>query len=296
MDNKVSIGVLAYNEERNIGHLLNSLLNQKTEKVKIYEIIVVSSASTDDTDKIVKDFAMKYKKVKLLVQKSREGKASAINIFLKNAKTKIVVIESGDTIPRENCIENLCKPFLENEKIGFTGVRSIPTNDKNTFLGYIIHYWWWISNELPRFGEMVAFRKDLTSEISTKTAVDEAYIEAIISNKGYLKRQIPEAIIDNHGSETIKDMIKQRKRIYIGHKLLIKEKKYSVNSFNFPRIGLLTLKYIFKKERSIKGFFFLLGGAFIEVYSRIWGMYDLFIAKKNPYVWDIAKSTKNVRN
>jgi cellulose synthase/poly-beta-1,6-N-acetylglucosamine synthase-like glycosyltransferase len=296
MDNNVSIGVLVYNEEKNIAHLLESLLNQKTKQVNIKEIFVVSSASTDKTDEIVRDFEKKDKRVKLIAQEKREGKAAAINLFLKHSKSEITVIESGDTIPHEECIENLCKPFIENKRIGFTGVRSIPTNDKKTFLGYIIHYWWWVSNELPRFGEMVAFRKSLAPEISVKTAVDEAYIEAIVASKGFLTIQIPEAIVDNHGSETIKDMIKQRKRIYIGHKMLKKEKGYSVQSFNFSRIGILTMKYIFKKEKSIKGFFYLFGGALIEIYSRIKGLYDIHIAKKNPFVWDIARSTKLVRN
>lgn len=291
---KTSIGVLAYNEEKNISHLLDSLLHQKTKTVNILEIIVVSSASTDKTDEIVQNFSKKNKKVKLLIQKERKGKASAINLFLKKAKSDIVIIESGDTIPSKSCIENLCEAFLNDEKLGLTGVRSIPTNDKNSFLGYIIHYWWWIHNELPRFGEMIAFRKKLAPQISEKTAVDEAYIEALISNKGYNKKQIRTAIINNHGAETLKDLIKQRKRIYTGHKYLDRELSYKVQSFNFSRILKLTIKYLFK-EKSIKGFFYLFLGALIEIYSRLAGMIDLYIKKKNPYAWEISKSTKKVK-
>jgi len=291
--NKVSIGVFAYNEEKNITNILNALLKQKTSKIKIKEIIVVSSGSTDKTNKIVRDFSKRNKKIKFLVQKIRKGKASAINLFLKYAKENIVVIESGDTIPDENCIENLCAPFLKNDSLGLTGVRAIPTNDKNSFLGYLIHYWWWIHNELPRFGEMIAFRKKLVPRISDKTAVDEAYIEAIITNKDYKKQQISKAIVNNHGAESLKDLIKQRKRVYIGHVLLKKEQKYTVQSFNFSRILKLTIKYLLK-EKSIKGFFYLFAGALIEIYSRLVGMVDLYFKKKNPYIWDISKSTKHI--
>ncbi len=292
--NIVSIGVFVYNEEKNIMHLLNSLLNQKMNRIKIGEILVVSSGSTDNTNKIVDTFSRKNKKIKLIMQGKREGKASAINLFLKNAKNKIVVIESGDTIPDRNCIENICSPLFINKNMGLTGAQSIPTNDKDSFLGYIIHYWWWISNELPRFGEMIAFRKNLCPQISHTTAVDEAYIEAVISKKGYETKQISKAILKNHGPETIKDLIKQRKRVYIGHKHLEKEKNYSVISFNLYRILKLTILYI-KKERSILGLFYLFCGALLEAYARVKGAYEFYFKKKNPFIWEISKTTKQIK-
>jgi cellulose synthase/poly-beta-1,6-N-acetylglucosamine synthase-like glycosyltransferase len=291
MDNKVSIGVFVYNEEKNISNILTALSKQKTRKVKIDEILVVSSGSTDRTDEIISKFARKNRRIKLVAQKKREGKASAINLFLRKAKNDIVTIESGDTIPKEDCIENLCSPFLEDKNLGLTGARAIPTNDKNTYLGYIIHYWWWMHNELPRFGEMIAFRKHLAPQISDKTAVDEAYVEAIITNKGYGKRQIPSARINNHGAETLRDLIKQRKRVYIGHLLLQKEKSYSVQSFNSSRILGLTLKYL-RKEKSLKGAFYIFLGFLIEVYSRAKGFWEMKVQRKNPYIWQFSKNTK----
>jgi biofilm PGA synthesis N-glycosyltransferase PgaC len=291
---KISIGVFVYNEEKNIGYLLEALLKQKLEKIDINEIIVVSSECKDNTDNIVRGFSKKNKKVILLTQEKREGKASAINLFLKNAKNDIVVIESGDTIPKEDCIENLCTPFLENKKLGLTGVRCIPTNDKNTCLGYIIHYWWWMHNELPRFGEMIAFRKSFYPQINDKTAVDEADIEAAIVNKGYEKMQVPSAVANNHGAESFKDLIKQRKRVYIGHKLLMKDKGYTVQSFNFNRMGVLTVKYI-KQEKSLWGAGCIFVGGVIEVYSRMKGFYELKFKKSNPVIWEISKSTKQVK-
>jgi biofilm PGA synthesis N-glycosyltransferase PgaC len=294
MDNKVSIGVFVYNEEKNISNILTALSKQKTRKVKIDEILVVSSGSTDRTDEIISKFARKNRRIKLVAQKKREGKASAINLFLRKAKNDIVTIESGDTIPKEDCIENLCSPFLEDKNLGLTGARAIPTNDKNTYLGYIIHYWWWMHNELPRFGEMIAFRKHLAPQISDKTAVDEAYVEAIITNKGYGKRQIPSARINNHGAETLRDLIKQRKRVYIGHLLLQKEKSYSVQSFNSSRILGLTLKYL-RKEKSLKGAFYIFLGFLIEVYSRAKGFWEMKVQRKNPYIWQISKTTKKIK-
>ena len=122
----VSIGIIAYNEEKNIKKLIQSLLNQKLKNVKIKEIIVVSSGSTDKTNKIVKDF----KKVKLIIQKKRLGKASGINQFLKAAKSKILVLSSADIIPKKKTIEKLCFP-LKNKKIGICGSKPIPIKKNN---------------------------------------------------------------------------------------------------------------------------------------------------------------------
>jgi len=56
---KVSIGIMAYNEEANIGRLLARLLEQRTQKVKIEKILVVASGCTDRTEDIVRHWSQK---------------------------------------------------------------------------------------------------------------------------------------------------------------------------------------------------------------------------------------------
>jgi len=78
----ISIGIMAFNEEKNIGRLLKVLLSQELKKVKIEEIIVVSDGSTDKTDEIVRKFMKENKIVKLITRNKRMGKALAINRFI----------------------------------------------------------------------------------------------------------------------------------------------------------------------------------------------------------------------
>jgi len=54
---RCSVGVTAYNEEANIGRLLDALLNQHLHDVEISEIIVVASGCTDNTIPIVESIA-----------------------------------------------------------------------------------------------------------------------------------------------------------------------------------------------------------------------------------------------
>ena len=294
MDNRVSIGIFVYNEERNIFNILEALSKQKTRTIDIDEIIFVSSGSTDNTDKIIRDFSKKNKRIKLIRQKNREGKASAINLFLDKAKNDIVIIGSGDIIPKENCIEELCLPFLTDKNLGLTGAYVIPTNDKKNLLEGIIHYWWWMHNKLPRFGEMIAYRKNLVPRIPERTIADDAYTEEIITCHGCGKKLVNSAIVENHGAESLKDLIRQRRRIYIAYKRLGKKMNSSIKSFSILRVLLLTYEYCLYKK-SVKNIFYVIIGIFIEIYSRFLGMIDLCIKNKNPYIWDVIESTKKIK-
>src|SRR5581483_4256735 len=78
-----SIGIMAYNEEANIGRTLQSVLAQTGPSIIINEVIVVASGCTDRTIPIVTEMATQEVRIRLFVQEKREGKASAINLFLK---------------------------------------------------------------------------------------------------------------------------------------------------------------------------------------------------------------------
>ena len=287
----VSICVPAYNEEKNIEKILSGLLIQKTKTVIISKIVVVSSASTDKTDEIAARFAKKHKHIHLIKQKSREGKAAAINEFLKIADEPIVVIQSADTIPQENTIENLCRPLVKNRKIGMTGGAPFPVNDPNTFLGYVIHAWWWFHRNIPRFGEIIAYR-NILERITHATAVDEAFIQAKIIQNGLQVVYVDDAIVFNKGAEHVSDLIKQRRRVFNGHARLHQRENVKIDNMTKSSLKLLLFKYQIK---SFKELSWLLGGILIEIYAQILGWYDLRVSKKNPFIWDTAKSTKNLK-
>jgi len=289
---KCSIGIFAYNEEKNIGKLLEAILNQKLNQVEIEEIFVVGDGCTDRTIPIAEEFAKKHQRIKVLAQEKRRGKASIVNLFLRSAKNEILVMESADTLPEKNTVENLVNPF-SNPTVGMVGVRPVPVDNPKTFMGYTAHLLWelhhQISLEEPKMGEMVAFR-NIIKEIPP-TAVDEAYIEGFIKNKGYKVIYQPDAIVYNKGPENISDFLRQRRRIYWGH-LDLKEKTGYQVSTSRP---FKTLFLIFKNFKfSFRNLIFTPGAIFLEGLGRFLGWWDYKIKKKSHIVWDVAKSTKNL--
>lgn len=289
---KCSLGIFAYNEEKNIGNLLEAIINQQLKHVEIEEIFIIADGCTDRTVSIAQNYAQKEKRIKILTSKERKGKAEAVNVFLKEAKNEILIMESADTLPERNTVENLVLPFL-NPKIGMTGVRVVPADNPQTFMGFAVHLLWDIHHQIslknPKMGEMVAFRKILDK--IPPVAVDEAYIEFAIKKQGYEVVYVPQAIVYNKGVENIRDFFCQRRRIYSGHLHLKKEFSYRVSTLSGFNVLLLILKN-FKFD--FRYLFFTPCVIFLEILARFLGWWDCRITKKNHIIWDVSETAKTV--
>src|SRR5712691_13266471 len=205
-----SIGIMAYNEEANIAHTLQAVLEQQGPSMRIEEVIVVASGCTDRTVPIVAEIASQEPRVRLCIQEKREGKASAINLFLKQARSPVVVLIGADVIPETSAVENLCAPF-KDPKIGMVGGRPVPVNDPETFMGHTVHLLWRLHDRVarvtPKLGEVIAFR-NVISGIPTNSSVDEISIQALISQLGYQLIYRPDCVVYNKGPLTIRDFLK----------------------------------------------------------------------------------------
>lgn len=288
-----SIGVMAYNEEANIAELLGILSAQQTTSVNITEIAVVASGCTDKTPHIVEEWAGRDSRIRLLVQPSRQGKASAINYFLQQAREQIVVLCSADLLPAEIAIEHLVAPFADIE-IGMTTARPVPINDKDTFMGFAAHMMWGLHHQINlldfKAGEMIAFRK-IFQRIPYDTVVDEASLEPVIRGQGYAARYVPEAVVYNKGPETIGDFLSQRRRIYRGHLAVRNTLGYSVSTMSGWKVLRLVVRNL---ELRPKPFFWTWGVAVLEAYGRWLGRRD-YKTRQSDGIWEVAKTTKELK-
>jgi biofilm PGA synthesis N-glycosyltransferase PgaC len=288
-----SVGIMAHNEANNIGLLLQNLLDQKLQTVKLQSLFVVSSGSTDGTESIVQEFARKDKRVKLLVQNKREGKASAINLFLNQAEEEVLALSSADLQLKPNTLENLIAPFRDPE-IGMTAGRPVPVNNPDKFMGFAAHLLWDLHHQMNlqgfKAGEIVGFRKTFR-RIPQHTAVDEASIEPLIRGQGYQVRYVPQAIVYNKGPVTVDDFIRQRRRIYAGHLELERDLGYSVSTISGFKIFKLLLKNL---DWHPKAFAWTWSVVAMEVFGRFLGWRD-FKNEREHTVWEIASTTKELK-
>jgi biofilm PGA synthesis N-glycosyltransferase PgaC len=290
---KCSVGITAYNEEANIGQLLQAMLDQRLHSVEISEVIVVASGCEDRTMDIVQEYMAKEPRVKLIVQECREGKTSAVNLFLQKAQEDICVLESGDTLPGEDSIEKMVRMF-EDPQVGMTGAHKVPVNAPQQVIGYLSHLRLKLEHqlclEIPRTGELIAFRK-VFDHIPPDVAMDEAFVEALIVKRGMQVRYAPEAVVFNMGPETLGDFVRQRRRNFAGHLHLKDKYGYKVSSLENSRVLRIALEEVWGAIRLI---YMLAALASIEALSRLLGAYDYYIKREKHVVWDMAWTTKQV--
>ena len=292
---RCSVGITAHNEEANIGKLLAAMLAQELNKVEITEIIVVASGCADRTLPIIQEYVAKDRRLQLIVQENREGKTSAINQFLRNAREEICVLESGDTLPRADSIENLVKLF-EDPKVGMTGAQKIPVNVPEHVVGYMSHLRLQMEHqlclEIPRLGELIAFRK-VFNQLPPDVAMDEAFVEALVIQRGLEVRYAPDAVVYNMGPETLGEFIMQRRRNYAGHLHLVRKYGYRVSSLETERVLRIAMDEVGKAIRLIVT---LASLALVEAFARLLGTYDYYVKGDKQVVWNIAWTTKKVEN
>ena len=299
----MSIGICAYNEERNIGKLLSSLSEQKTDIVSIKEIIVVSSASTDRTDEIVREYAKRDERVKLITQQERRGKIAALNELLKAARGEVVVLISADTIPIEDTIESLCTPFL-SPKTGIVGGRAVPVDSPDTLCGFITNLTWELHHEVsvkhpsnPKIGEIYAFR-NIIEKLPQNTLTDEDTMRMLVQGRGYGAAYAPHAIVYNKGPDTLAELIRQRKRWNISQALLTKTAGFDNPGWKHIDIVKLTLRKLKPNPKSMAWLFL---ASILEVYIRVYSLYYVHTQIKKPekfraiFCWEQVESTKDVK-
>ena len=267
--------------------------HQKLHMVEINEIIVVASGCTDRTEEIVREQMAIDPRIQLLVQECREGKTSAVNLFLAHARENICVVESGDTLPDEDAVENLVRMFSD-PAVGMTGAHKVPVNTPGRIVGYMSHLRLEMEHqlclEIPRLGEMIAFRKVFDS-IPPDVAMDEAFVEALVIRRGLQVRYAPDAMVYNMGPETVGDFIKQRRRNYAGHLHLREKFGYQVSSLDSGRVARLAFSEVWGAFRLVWTLFVL--GA-LEAVARGLGWWDYRVRRRRHEVWDIAWTTKRV--
>ena len=290
---RCSVGIAAYNDEANIGKLLSEMLAQELCAVQICEIIVIASGCTDRTVPIVQEYAARDARLRLIRQEKREGKTSAMNLFLQNAREEVCVWESADTLPGKGSIEALCKLFSD-PKVGMTGAQKIPVNVPEHIVGYMSHLRLQMEHqlclEIPRTGELIAFRK-VFSSLPPDVAMDEAFVEALVIRRGLEVHYAPDAVVYNMGPETIGEFILQRRRNYAGHLHLVHKYGYRVSSLETSRVLRIGLEEVLKAFKLVSTLIALAG---IEALARVLGAYDYYIKGKKHVVWDMAWTTKQV--
>jgi cellulose synthase/poly-beta-1,6-N-acetylglucosamine synthase-like glycosyltransferase len=290
---RFSIGIPIHNEEQNIARLLERLRSDGLEDRGLEQVVVVSSGSTDGSERIVAEFARRWPRVTPLVEFDRRGKASAINVFLRKARdAERLVLVSGDVLPAPGAVLRILAA-LDDLEVGMAGGRPIPSGQPATLIARVVRLQWELHHRVslvaPKLGEVVAFR-NVVRGIPTDTAVDEASLEAAFRARGYRLAYVADAVIANKGPNTVADFLKQRRRIAAGHRHLRTTSGYRVSTTRRSLVLRAVAQYLARHPAELP---VAAVAASLEAWGRLLGAYDLHVRRRNPYIWDVAASTKD---
>ena len=291
-DGSASAVVVTHNDGANLPLLLRRLLDEP----EVAEVLVVASGCVDDTVAAVVDVARAEPRVQLFVEVERSGKMAAVNHGLLHASRDKVVVVSGDVLPEPGAV-GLLAAALDAPGIGMAGGRPVPVNDPCSFLGHTVHLLWRVHHRLalhePKVGEVAALRAE-AARLLAPTAVDEAALQARVVRDGWQVAYVPEAAIRNRGPSTVRDFVRQRRRVNAGHLRLRAQWRYTVPSLRPQWLYREVLAEVATDVRAGRVLRLLrtAGAVTLEAWSRALAHLDHWRGEE-LHVWEMVASAKD---
>ncbi|MEJ5266851.1 MAG: glycosyltransferase family 2 protein [Bacteroidales bacterium] len=110
----LSIVIPVYNEENTISLILERIKSAQISDIK-FEIIIVNDASTDRSDKIIKDFINNNSdlSIKYYYHEVNKGKGSALHTGIANATGDFIIIQDADLEYDPQEYKYMLKPVID---------------------------------------------------------------------------------------------------------------------------------------------------------------------------------------
>jgi glycosyltransferase involved in cell wall biosynthesis len=200
----VSVVIPAYNEEAVIKVCLEALYKQRED---IQQVIVVDNNSTDDTAKIVREFAAQWPAIKL-ISETRPGVVSARNAGLNAAHTDIIARIDADTVVLPGWA-HAYRQFFASENganVGASTGMAIPYDlplarlSELVYQVFILQSNRLVTNSDTLFGTNMAIRREAWASIKDETCRKDDMMEDMdvglhLRRHGYTVRVAPGATV-----------------------------------------------------------------------------------------------------
>ncbi len=188
----VSVVIACLNEEKNISARIENLLQSNYPK-DLFEIIVVSDGSTDDTVERVRRY--EENRVQVFHYNERKGKPTALNLGLENAKGEIIVFADARQSFEADVIKELVANFADSTVGAVSGAYLMNDNRGSTVGEGVGFYWKYeelIRKSEARLGSVIgatgaiyAIRRNLWEPVPAETILDDVYTPMRIAMQGY---------------------------------------------------------------------------------------------------------------
>jgi cellulose synthase/poly-beta-1,6-N-acetylglucosamine synthase-like glycosyltransferase len=214
----VTFVVAAHNEEIVIGRRLENLLALDYPPEKL-EIVVVSDASTDGTDKEVESFAARNPHVALL-RVSRGGKVAAQNQAARATKGEVLAFSDANTLWKPDALRKLVRNFADPDVAYVCGAHFYAGGDGTNREGTYARFEGWLRQNESRVGSITAgvgpiyaVRREDYLELDPRFGHDLA-LPYLLVQRGRRAVVEPEAIAWEKPARDIEDEYRRKIRMF----------------------------------------------------------------------------------
>lgn len=221
----LSVGIPAYNEEANIGYLLQDILHQAEEGFVLEKIYVYSDGSTDRTNEIVQSCI--DSRVQLIIGPGRKGQAAGQNHIVEVCESDCLVLINADMkVADYEAISLLAKPVLQGvADLTSSNLKPLPARTffegvlgMSALLKTILFEQIGAGHNLYtcRGAARAMSRAFYTSMRFPKSVGEDAYSFLACISQGFVYRYVKEAIVYYRLPAALADHRKQSTRFFQG--------------------------------------------------------------------------------
>lgn len=293
----VTIGIPAYNEEKNIANVLTALVDQKEAGFTLEQIIVYSDMSTDKTDAIVESYP--DKRIKLIRADQRAGQFMGIKNIIQYSKSDITILIDADVIITDNnFVSHIVRKFRDKDNVGLVGANRKIYEEK-TFaqkcVATSIRAYDNIALSLNNgdnpyncHGAVLAVHRDFAKSIDYPAEIfsGDTYLYFACISHGYKFKFAYNAVYAILLPKTLTDTIKQYKR-FLDIDYVTITKYQAIIDPHYKVKKIIRIKYLLKE---------LLLHPIYTISMFLLIQYCKRSKSVNSATWSIATTTKGVNN
>jgi len=248
----LSIVIPCFNEQETIKDVIENLIHSDYGNLK--KIIVVDDCSTDNSYKIIKECAKKYKEVMAVKTPKNTGRASgAKNYGAQFVKTDLIGFSDADSFPEKDAIDKMVG-FFNDKKVGAVTSRVLVKN-RDGFIQRLqaIEYkviaftrklLGFVDGVYVTNGPLSIYPKKIFDEVGgfdEKNLTEDIEITWHIVSKGYAARMALSAKVYSVVPSNFKIWFRQRIRWNVGGLQTIS--KYKHTWFRYGMVGSFILPF-----------------------------------------------------
>jgi len=227
---RISLIVPVKDEGAVIAKCLDALLSIDYPKEKM-EIIVVDGDSKDSTKEICDDFSRKDKTIKVLCEKTPNGKPGALNLALPQVTGEIVGVFDADSVPERNVLQRIASYFQDTSVTAVQGktISLNPRQNMLTRMASMEERLWFegtISGKqklglfVPLTGSCAFIRSCVLKEVGgweEPSLAEDVELALKLIEKGHSVRYAPDVCSKQETPGSLNELTKQRTRWYRGY-------------------------------------------------------------------------------